>query len=153
MIFDLTNFSTWLKAGCGKPITTNTEWEAMWKDSTRWREKMAILQLEVIASDNSQCPETSHLFKKCVYLVFLIIGNSQNSGISIVTDNKIPPKDRVLSIRVTLVWTSMKAGLGDKAALGKLCRDSCHPAGLLALQKRCPCSPLCVSFTTGQACV
>lgn len=153
MIFDLTNFSTWLKAGCGKPITTNTEWEAMWKDLTRWREKMAILQLEVTVSDNSQCPETSHLFRNCVYLVFLIIGNSQNSGISIVTDNKISPKDRVLSIQSNPCVNKYEAGLGHKAALGKLRRDSCHPAVLLVLQKRCPCSLLCVSFTTGQTCV
>lgn len=154
MIFDLATFSTWLKAGCGKPITTNTEWEEMWKDSTRWREKMAILQLEVTVSDNCQCPETSHLFKRCVYLVFLIIGNSQNTGISIVSDNKISPKDRVSSIRVTLVWTSVKAGLGHKATLGKLCRDSCHSAGLLVLQKSCPLfSPLCLFHHRSDLCL
>lgn len=70
---------------------------------------MAILQLEVTVSDNSQCPETSHLIKKLCLRVFLII-ETHKIQISIVTDNKISPKDRALSIRKSSV-TSMKAGL------------------------------------------
>ena len=114
---------------------------------------MAIPQLEVTASDNCQCPEISHLFKRCVYLVFLIIGNSQNSGISIVSDNKVSPKGRVLPIRVTLVWTSMTAGSVHKQLLESFA-ESWHLAGLLVLQKSClSFSPLCFFHCTSDLCL